>query len=424
VSAADRTSAALLAIIAAGIAIRLLLVAAGGTPQRFEYDDIARHVIAGQGYVYDQLGTPYRSFYAGLGYMAINIVTDWLFPETPKAMLAVQSIYAGLLALVAFAIARRFTDDRLATVAAALTLTHPALLYYDVRKLHPLGFDSLMMMLAVWTVMRLRDNRRPLVVMASGMVLGLAIFQRGSMALFLVGAAAWLSRVAPTRTSDAAEPRSRPIPRANHLDLRTVGLYVAGALIVLTPWAARNYAVHHIAMLESMTWQQFWKGNATYSNGSGYLPGGRNVYDAAPERLQREWRQRDEAGQFRLFRDEGIAEVRKDPARAAGLMLKKFVYFWTAPPNAGQEYPRVFFAAYLGYYVLIVVLSAIGLSAAWQQANRRADVAIILIYLASVAVVHALMFVEMRHRWATEPVLLALVPAGASALWNRWSRSR
>lgn len=402
----------MLAVIAGGVAIRLLLVAAGGIPQRFEYDDIARHVVAGRGYVYDQLGTPYRSFYAGLGYMAINIATDWLFPESPKAMLVVQSIYAGLLAVVVFAIARRFGDDLLATMAAALTLTHPALLFYDVRKLHPLGFDSLMMMLAVWLLMRLRDDRRVSIALWSGVVLGFAIFQRGSMALFLVGAVVWLIA--------SAEPES-PVVRSSEPRARLVA-YVLGVLIVLTPWAARNYAVHHTVMLESMTSQQFWKGNATYSNGSGYLPGGRNVYDAAPERLKQEWRRRDETGQFRLFRDEGIAEVRKDPGRAAALVLKKFVYFWTVPPNAGQEYPSLFFAAYLAYYAIVIVLSAAGLWVAWGRPRQRPDAALILIYLVSVAIVHALMFVEMRHRWAAEPMLLAMVPSGASAIWSRWSR--
>ena len=118
---------ALLLVIGAGVAMRLALIAAGGPPQRFEYDDIARNLIAGRGYVYDQLGTPYRSFYAGLGYMAINIVTDWLFPASERAMLVVQSLYAGLLALVVFRIARRFCDEPFAIAAAALTLCHPAL---------------------------------------------------------------------------------------------------------------------------------------------------------------------------------------------------------------------------------------------------------------------------------------------------------
>jgi hypothetical protein len=47
---------------------------------------------------------------------------------------------------------------------------------------------------------------------------------------------------------------------------------------------------------------------------------------------------------------------------------------------------------------------------------------LILIYFASVSIVHALMFVEMRHRWAAEPLMLALVPSGALAIWRRWSR--
>jgi hypothetical protein len=327
-------------------------------------------------------------------------------------MLVVQSIYAGLLGLVVFAIARRFGDDLLATLAAALTLTHPALLFYDVRKLHPLGFDSLMMMLAVWLLMRLRGDRRVSTALWSGVVLGFAIFQRGSMALFLVGAAAWMI---------ASEESESPVVRSPGPSARLVA-YVLGVLIVLTPWAARNYAIHHTVMLESMTSQQFWKGNATYSNGSGYLPGGRNVYDAAPERLKQEWRRRDETGQFLLFRDEGIAEVRKDPGRAAALILKKFVYFWTVPPNAGQEYPRLFFAAYLVYYAMVIILSAAGLWAAWGRPRQRPDAALILIYLVSIAIVHALMFVEMRHRWAAEPMLLAMVPSGASAIWSRWSR--
>jgi 4-amino-4-deoxy-L-arabinose transferase-like glycosyltransferase len=398
--------------------MRLALIAAGGPPQRFEYDDIARNLIAGRGYVYDQLGTPYRSFYGGLGYMAINIATDWLFPAFPKAMLVAQSLYAGILALIVFRIARRFSEERLAIAAAALTLCHPALLYYDTRKLHPLGFDSLMMMAAVWLLMRLREDVRLPMAAVSGGVLGLALLQRGSMALFLAGAVVWLG---VSRSAKALARRPDGAPRLQASG-RLIAAYVAGALLVIAPLAARNYAIHGIVMLESMTMQQFWKGNATYSNGSGYLAAGRNVYDAAPERLVREWQQRDETGQFRLFRDEGVAEVRKDPARAAALVVKKFVYFWTVPPNSGQEYPPLYFTAYLAYYAVVVLSAAFGIAAAFRLPRQRADAVLILIYFASVSIVHALMFVEMRHRWAAEPLMLALVPSGALAIWRRWSR--
>jgi 4-amino-4-deoxy-L-arabinose transferase-like glycosyltransferase len=393
-------------VAAAGLAVRCALIAASGPPERFEYDDLARHLVFGEGYVYNQLGTPYRSFYAGLGYIAINAATDWLFPDQPKAMAVMQSFYACALVSVVFLIARRFFSDSDALIAAALVAFHPALLYYDARKLHPLGFDTLMMMLAVWLVLQLRTDRRVRVAAMTGVVLGLAIFQRGSMMLFCAGSLAWLAWV--------VQPRAQ--------GLRLAMAYGAGVLLVLAPWAARNYAIHGMVMLESMTMQQLWKGNASYSNGSGYLAEGRNMYDAAPERLVAEWRKRDETGQFRLFRDEALAEMRSDPARAAALVAKKFVYFWTAPPNSGQSYPARFFDLYLAYYAVMVILAGVGMAAAFKQPRLARDVVLILIYFASLSIVHAIMFVEMRHRWGAEPLLLAFAPGGARAAWSRWSR--
>ena len=393
-------------VLCAGVLLRLAVIAVSGPPERFEYDDLARHLVAGEGYVYRQLGTPYHSFYAGLGYIGINAATDWLFPAQAKAMAVAQSVYASLLALVVFQIARRFCGDVEAMLAAALVAFHPALVYYDTRKLHPLGFDALMMMVAVWLVLRLREDGRIWVAAATGAALGLAIFQRGSMMLFCAASLVWLTM--------AVRPSGQGLPRA--------AACMVGMLLVVVPWAARNYAIHGIVMLESMTMQQFWKGNATYSNGSGYLAAGRNVYDAAPERLVREWQRRDETGQFVLFRDEGIAEARKDPARAAALVAKKFLYFWTAPPNSGQAYPPRFFYAYIAYYAVMLAAAWVGISVAFKRPALRPDVVLILIYFASLSVVHAIMFVEMRHRWGAEPLLLAFAPAGARAIWTRWSR--
>jgi len=392
--------------IAAGIALRLALIVAGGPPEQYEQDVMARNILAGRGYVYDQLGTPYHSFYAGIGYVAINVAVDWAFPSQPKAMLVAQSLYAGLLAAIVFQIAARFFDEWHGVAAAALTLAHPALLFYDVRKLHPLGFDTLMMTASVWLTLRLSEPRRWLDIAASGVVLGFAILQRGSLSAFFAGALVWLLLT--------VTPRARA--------WRTAAVYAASVLVVVGSWAARNYALQGAVLLESMTPQQLWKGNATYSNGSGYLADGRNVYDAAPESLVQEWRHGTEASHIRLFRDEAYAEMRKDPVRAVTLDVKKFVYFWTVPPNAGQQYPPAAYGVYLAYYGAVVLAAAIGLIAAFRQPATRQQAILIAVLFVSVSFVHALMFIEMRHRWATEPVMLAFVPAGARAVWMRWFR--
>ena len=67
----------------------------------------------------------------------------------------------------------------------------------------------------------------------------------------------------------------------------------------------------------------------------------------------------------------------------------------------------------------MVLASVVGLAAVAGRPAARAEVALIVLYFVSVSVVHALMFVEMRHRWAAEPLMLALVPSGVRALSNR-----
>ena len=82
----------------------------------------------------------------------------------------------------------------------------------------------------------------------------------------------------------------------------------------------------------------------------------------------------------------------------------------------------LYFKAFLGYYGVIVVLAVAGFVAAYRRPALRPELALVLIYFVSLSIVHAVMFVEMRHRWAAEPLMLAFVPIGARSLWTRWSR--
>lgn len=385
-------------LIALGVATRLALVAAGRPPAPSEYDELARGLLAGHGYVYEHLGTPYRSFYSGVPYILLTAATYRLFPAHPSAMLLVHALCAAGLALVIFVIARRVTGERSALLAAALVLFHPALVYYDTHKLHPLGFNALTIGGAVWLLLRLRVETRMSLAIAAGAAVGLSILQRGSTGLFFACSLIWIARHIVRRPGGQS----------------AAAVYVAGVLLVVLPWIARNYAIHGILMLESTTPQQFWKGNAAHSEGSAYLPSGRTVFDEAPQRLVNEWETRDETGQYRLFRDESVAEVRRNPGRVAGLVLRKFVYFWTYAPQSGVLYPARYFDVYIVYYFAMLALSVVGFATLWRQPARRPDLALILILLASVAVVHSVFFIEMRHRWAIEPFVLLLAAAGPS----------
>ena len=87
--------------------------------------------------------------------------------------------------------------------------------------------------------------------------------------------------------------------------------------------------------------------------------------------------------------------------------------------------PELYFKAFLAYYAVVVIVAGAGIASAYRQPALRPDAILILLYFASLSIVHALMFVEMRHRWAAELLLLVFVPFGAAAVIDaRPRRSR
>ena len=394
-----RPSRALWVVIAAGVGLRVVLIVLGGPPERFEYDQMARNVLAGQGYTHEHLGTIYRSFYSGIPYMALTIATYAIAPDGPFALLVVQALVSAALALVVFGVARRLAGEGAALLAATLALAHPAFVYYDTSKLHPLGFDALAIAGAVLLLLRVTERPGAARAVGAGAVTGAAILQRGSVGLFFLFSLWWLAR------SLRAHPHRAGI----------VATYALGAALVVSPWVARNYAVHGVLLLESTMPQQFWKGNAAHSNGSGYLPSGRTLFEAAPQRLVDEWARRDEMGQYRLFRQEGLADVRRQPGRFATLLLRKLVYFWSFAPQSGALYPRTYLWLYLAVYLAMLAAASAGVVTRLRSRQVPDGLVLILLLFAALSIVHAVFFVEMRHRWAIEPMLLVLAAAGPAS---------
>jgi len=65
-----------------------------GTPSI--YDELAKNVLAGRGYVYHHLGdAPFRSFYSGVPYVALTAATYWLAADGRTAMLVAQAFWSG-----------------------------------------------------------------------------------------------------------------------------------------------------------------------------------------------------------------------------------------------------------------------------------------------------------------------------------------
>ncbi|MDQ5853783.1 MAG: hypothetical protein M3380_17295 [Chloroflexota bacterium] len=203
--------------------------------------------------------------------------------------------------------------------------------------------------------------------------------------------------------------------------------------MVLAPWVIRNSLIlGEFVGISSETSEWFWRGNnAMVARGdsssprSPVLPGGADPLDRADPGFRARILAADEVGRMRLYRDAAAEFVREEPGRFIGLVARKFFYFWWFRPESGILYPGAWLVIYATFYSALLVLAAGGFfrclfARAWMD---RADLIVVAGFLFSISLTQALFYVEGRHRWGIEPVLLMLA-GGGSSWFLRWAGFR
>jgi hypothetical protein len=260
-------------------------------------------------------------------------------------------------------------------------------------KLHPLGLDVLLVSLLVWWSLQ-RDWSGGGWVLA-GLTLGLNLMTRPTF--FIAGLAAWFTRW-------------RQHPRQLRVTIAAIGV----ALLVATPWLARNWVLLGQPLLVSTGFEDIWKGNNSAATGSSYVAPGTTIFDVAPQHFQQRLWAANEMQASALFAEETGEFVGQQPALFASLVARKFLYFWWLPAEVGVLYPAAWLNAYQVYALAMYAFAAAGVIGVMRTGTRgeRELLTLIASIGLTLAVVHALAYVEGRHRWALEPLVLMLAARG------------
>lgn len=392
------------------VAIGVRLVAAfafGGfvSPERWEYDDIARSIVAGQGFTYQFHGITYYSYAPPL-YSWLSVASYWLTGSLTLLML-VQVCAGAALAVVSGAIAGRvFGSVKAALAAGILVALHPGLIIYSATKAHPMTWDALFFSLAALQFFRLReqpDFRRALEL---GLIVGIGTLSRATIVIFLPIGALWLLWA----SGRAAWP----------LLVRQVLIAGVVATACLAPWTIRNYLVHDaFVFVVSTDGDTFWRGNNPYATGHSYSATGGLVLDTltGEERADLQ-RQPTELAQSAWFKTRAMAFIREHPLEFVRLTAVKFFYFWWFAPQTGVRYPSSWFWVSAVYYVAALLCAALGATRIVRLGHEATTNAVLLVVLLlALSGLQSLYYVEGRHRWGVEPLLLAI--SGGGIAWLR-----
>jgi 4-amino-4-deoxy-L-arabinose transferase-like glycosyltransferase len=413
-----RSSVVMLCAVGA-TALLVRLVAAVATdglwnPELNEYASLARNMLRGDGFTYSHHGVVYFSFAPPM-HAWLTAGSYWLFDSIVPLMLLQLASGAALAVVVAMIASHLFGGWRAGAAAGLLVALHPGLVVYSATKAHPLAFDALFFSLALLQSYRLVEYTTIRRAVALGVIVGIGTLSRATIIIFLPIAGLWLLMVTP-RTSWWRVVRSAVV----------AGLCASA---IVAPWTIRNTLLHHqFVFLLTTDSDDFWRGNNPFATGHSYVDDTRIVLDLMPteERLDL-LRQPDELAQREWFSTHAWEFIRANPERFVSLTVTKFFYFWWFAPQTGVLYPQVWRLMYQVYYGGALIFAFVGVRRLAREGGPPVAKALVLgAFLLSLSALQSLYYVEGRHRWAVEPMLLALSGGGIAALVDRgrrqWSR--
>ncbi len=398
-----------------------------GLDDMFQYDMLARSIVAGNGYRWyaqDDLALiqQYISMDVPDEYDPRGILTSFRAPGYPAFLALVyavagtgahrfcaarlaQAFLSAALVPLTWALARQAGfEERVARWAAGLIALFPLLIIYPLALASenlfiPLLALSLVLLLRAAGSGRARDHA------LAGFTLGLTALTRSIVAGFVPLAALWLWWAA----------------REKRAGLRGGLLLVLCFLLVTVPWAVRNTLLHgRITWIETTLGYNMYLGYHPQSTGTfqygislDLLP----ILDDAERNAQG-------MEAFRRF-------VQADPARVPYLMVRKLGYLWGLDKRALiYFYGNGLLGQWPGWLVKLVFLlacgplvvlapAAAGGLACGRMGKRKTFITLLLLYYTGV---HMLIMSASRFHVPLLPVIAVL--AAYAFVARPWRKSR
>jgi 4-amino-4-deoxy-L-arabinose transferase-like glycosyltransferase len=368
------------------------------------YDDLARHLLAGHGYVIHEEAAP--SLYRPPLYpLLLAGVFRVCGAEAQLPVFALQMGFDLISVLLVFLLARDLLGRPAAVVATALYGLYPFPAYYAVRLLTESLFTMLLLAGVYAATRGIRSGSWRWLGLA-GAALGLATLSRFSVfyGIFLLAAL---------------------VPALSGGTRRAWGgaaIMLGVALLAIAPWTARNHLVSgRTILLGTGSGYNLWLGNHAETDGrdNDELNGdqlGVLKQDIAAIT-------RGEGDAFTVENDPrfaaaAVAEFREHPAQTVGLVVRKAFRFWFDIFLPGN---RWFSVVLVPVQAAVLALALAGFALACARRRAPWVLAVTILYFNGI---HAAIVSTFRYCVPVMPFVLILAGYLLAETWGVWRRRR
>ena len=197
------------------------------------------------------------------------------------------------------------------------------------------------------------------------------------------------------------------------------------AVLVISPWIYRGYRIYNRFIFITTTSSEYlWRGNNPYASGGSLDKNGKTMLDLVPEDFRRKVMSLNEIEQYAFFKDEAIKYIKAHPLLFLKNTIKKFYYFWWFAPQTGFLYPHHWLLIYKIFYSCLGLSFIYGMYFVIKDRIHIPDVVLILSILLMVSILHSVCYVDARHRWAFESLILIFSAYGIDNIFNTINRNK
>ena len=377
-----------------------------------EYLALARSLRGGEGlrYPVDAATRPDMRFSRAPGYPAFLAVVGGrgiTHPDptsSPTSVKVAQSLVGAVAIALIASLAWRIRGPEAGAIAALVAAGYPPLVWICAYVLSETVYSTLGLA-TILGLARLTDEpahaprpRATLTAVGAGVLAGCAALTRPVGLIFLGLAAAWLAT------------RSHRILAA---------ALVAGALVVVGPWTARNVREHgRLVLVSAQGGVNFWVGNHPLALGDGDLSTNPALGRANAELRRRHAGLTAEELEPIYYR-EALAGIADDPLAWLALLVRKLFYLWVPIGPSYTARSTLYLWSSVVSYGLTLPFAVLGIRRLWR--SGRTPIALALA-VSSVVLASLLFFPSERFRIPViDPALIVCASAWGS---DRLTRRR
>ncbi len=235
-------------------------------------------------------------------------------------LLTLNSIFSAMTCVPIFMIARRMFSERVAVGSAWAWALLPNIIFWCTRAVWETSLAALLLTTIVWLALTLEDRDGWLPWLQFGLLWGVTALSSTSLLSFLPAAGLWAW-----------------YRRARRRKQSLAGVVLASAVFFacIAPWLVRNcQAFGKFIFIRDNFGAELRLGNGNGADGTLmlYLDATHDAY------AMRQFQAMGELPYIAMRKRQALDYISADYARFAKLCVRRFVYFWAAPPKDTQPW--------------------------------------------------------------------------------------